>query len=607
MSLEEAGQFEARARRETARVIRRIIDFAVALVFAIWALSIWSMWTEYSITRSSARAQSIELTNALGLELGRSLTTADNAFKMVDTALQAGASGLSVGLGDDGLLASVRRISPAVRQVAIIEANGQSAYPPGSAPLANSHDAGFAAHRDNPSAGVIVEPPVRDPPGIEVSQRLATPNGDFAGEVLLRLDPALLMPLAAEIDTSPGRGIVIAGLDGVVRAGFDRQHLDGAFSVGVDLSMPPFPAGLRPGEVATYSRPGLLVNSQRQVTIRRLARYPLLVLVGIDEDEMLRPARARAWFIAAAAAAVTLLIALLTWLLAREVWRRIGREIELAHDRDRLRNAQAQIEADRARMEETGRELMASRDRAEAANRARSQFLAHMSHEFRTPLHSIIGFSELIRDQAPANPKDPPIASYAEDILSSGRHLLELINTVLDISKVESGTAVLTETVFVVSELMRNAVIVIAAQAEARCIRVDMRPPLGVFRLNADRTRLLQVLLNLLSNAVKFTPPNGSITFEAAQLENGDFEFTVTDTGIGMTEAELHVAMEPFGQVDNSLTRSFEGTGLGLPLAARLTELHGRRLELHSVKGKGTVARVILPASRVVTRQPAAV
>lgn len=607
MSLAEAEKFEARARRETVRVIRRIIDFAVALVLAIWAFSVWSVWTEYSVTRYSARAQSMDLTNAFTLELDRNLATADNAFQLVGGAIQADASGLSAGLANDSLLASVRRLSPAIRQVVIVGANGQPAYPPGAAPIASRHAAGFVAHRDNPSSGMIVEPPVDDPPGIEISRRLTGPDGAFGGEVLLRLDPSELVPLAAEMEPSSDRTIVVTGLDGIVRAGFDREHPNGSFSVGVDLSVPPFPTGLRRGESASFTRPGLLVRSQRQITIRRLPRYPLLVSVGLNEDEMLAPARARARLIAAATASVTLLIALLTWLLSREVWRRIGREIELAHDRDRLRDAQAQIEADRARMEETRLELMASRDRAEAANRARSQFLAHMSHEFRTPLHSIIGFSELIRDQAPSNLREPPIASYAEDILSSGRHLLELINTVLDISKVESGTALLTETIFVVMELMRNAVVVVAAQAESRGITIDMRPPAGVFRLLADRTRLLQVLINLLSNAVKFTPPGGRIVFTAAEGDNADFEFTITDTGIGMTETELHVAMEPFGQVDNSLARSFEGTGLGLPLAARLTELHGGRLELQSVKGKGTTATVILPASRVVTRQPAGV
>ena len=242
------------------------------------------------------------------------------------------------------------------------------------------------------------------------------------------------------------------------------------------------------------------------------------------------------------------------------------------------------------------------RKNAEAANRARSQFLAHMSHELRTPLHAIIGFSELIQDQAPTKPPGSPIAGYASDIWSSGRHLLELINAILDISKVESGTATLAEGVFPVAELARASLVSVRAQAEVRQIIVDLKLPTAVLRIRADRTRLLQVLINLLSNAVKFTPDEGRIVLTVAEEENGELVFSVADTGIGMTEAEIEIALEPFGQVDNKLSRSFEGTGLGLPLARKLTELHGGRLELISVKGRGTTARVILPAQRVLQR-----
>jgi two-component system cell cycle sensor histidine kinase PleC len=156
--------------------------------------------------------------------------------------------------------------------------------------------------------------------------------------------------------------------------------------------------------------------------------------------------------------------------------------------------------------------------------------------------------------------------------------------------------------IFPVADLALNSMVSVRAQANARNIPVELRLPATMMRLRADRTRLLQVLINLLSNAVKFTPDNGRIVLCVAESEAGELVFTVTDTGIGMTEAEIEIALEPFGQVDNTLSRSFEGTGLGLPLARRLTELHGGRLELASVKGKGTTARVILPAERLQQR-----
>ena len=158
---------------------------------------------------------------------------------------------------------------------------------------------------------------------------------------------------------------------------------------------------------------------------------------------------------------------------------------------------------------------------------------------------------------------------------------------------------------FPVAEAIRNSLMTVRSQAEARNIPIDLRLPKDTVRINADRTRMVQILINLLSNAVKFTPDNGQIVMAFAEADSGELVFSVTDTGIGMSEAEIAIALEPFGQVDNALSRSFEGTGLGLPLARKLTELHGGRLEITSTKGKGTIAKVILPSERLRQREAA--
>jgi signal transduction histidine kinase len=180
--------------------------------------------------------------------------------------------------------------------------------------------------------------------------------------------------------------------------------------------------------------------------------------------------------------------------------------------------------------------------------------------------------------------------------------LLDLINTILDITKIESGTAILTESMFPLADLVRNALVTIRSQADLRHITIDVRLPEAPIRLFADRTRMLQVLINLLSNAVKFTHEDGQIVVSVSMSPNGDVVVSVIDSGIGMTESETLIALEPFGQVDSALSRSYQGTGLGLPLAVRLMELHGGRLEITSIKGKGTAVRITVPTRRVAMR-----
>ncbi len=431
------------------------------------------------------------------------------------------------------------------------------------------------------------------------SEALRDTDGHFLGEAIQLLPASSLLTLHREFDLGTQGMVTITDTKGMVLAGFDRADEDGTLNIGANLRNGAFPEDLQPEKTALFVKAGAV---DLMIAIRRLNRYDIDILVALAMDDVLHPARIHIWLICFIGVAATGLMGGLTTLLVREVWHRTRKEIELADDRERLQHAQAQIEIERSRLAETNRELISSKERAEVANRTKSQFLAHMSHELRTPLHAIIGFSELIRDQAPAGPRDPPLGEYSNDILTSGRHLLDLINTILDITKIESGTAVLTESMFPLSDLIRNALVTIRAQADLRHISIDVRQPDTPIRLFADRTRLLQVLINLLSNAVKFTHEDGQIVVSATINPGGDVVLSVMDNGIGMTETEIQIALEPFGQVDSTLSRSYQGTGLGLPLALRLMELHGGSLEVTSVKGKGTAMRATIPARRVAPR-----
>jgi signal transduction histidine kinase len=248
-------------------------------------------------------------------------------------------------------------------------------------------------------------------------------------------------------------------------------------------------------------------------------------------------------------------------------------------------------------------ELRTAKLAAESASSAKSEFLAHMSHELRTPLNAIIGFSEIIKNQkfGPGSERYPV---YAGDILSSGRHLLGLINDILNLSKLEAGRFVLHEEDIDLQALVDACLNVLSTQAVAGRIELSATLDSGRRWIRADERRLRQVLLNLLSNAVKFTPEGGKVRVSSVPRNDG-LAISVSDTGPGIAPEDIPNAMTPFGQIDSKVRRKLEGTGLGLPLARQLVELHGGTFSIDSKLGAGTTVTFVLPRDRIIAVPPA--
>jgi len=240
-------------------------------------------------------------------------------------------------------------------------------------------------------------------------------------------------------------------------------------------------------------------------------------------------------------------------------------------------------------------ELERARNAAEAANFAKSRFLATMTHELRTPLHAVIGFSEALMP----NPPQARAKEYIASIHEAGRHLLSLIDNILDVTRAETAGLVMADYDVHVGALIDSAVRVIRAVAETGGVAIDTQVPPHLPLLRADELRLRQILLNLLSNAVKFTPRGGKVTVRAAVEADGDLSLSVSDTGIGMSDEELPQIFQPFSQIDNSLSRRFSGSGLGLYLSRVLAEAHGGSLQVASSSGAGTTMTLRLPATRL--------
>jgi two-component system cell cycle sensor histidine kinase PleC len=235
----------------------------------------------------------------------------------------------------------------------------------------------------------------------------------------------------------------------------------------------------------------------------------------------------------------------------------------------------------------------AEKTRAEDANQAKSKFLANMSHELRTPLNAIIGFSEIMESNMFGPLGSEKYHEYCSDIRSSGQYLLEVINDILDMSKIEAGRIRLDFEDLPLDALLGEAMRVVSARAEEKQLNVTSRisPDL---QLRADRRALKQVVLNLLSNAVKFTHPGGRITVRG-RVSGECIVLAIADTGIGIAKDALAKLGRPFEQVESQLTKSHQGSGLGLAISKSLVELHGGSMRIRSALGKGTLVVVRLP------------
>ncbi|MFQ6017518.1 MAG: ATP-binding protein [Kiloniellaceae bacterium] len=246
------------------------------------------------------------------------------------------------------------------------------------------------------------------------------------------------------------------------------------------------------------------------------------------------------------------------------------------------------------------RDLRAAWQEADAASRSKSEFLANMSHELRTPLNAIIGFSEVIKGELLGPLGTDRYRYYAQDIFESGHHLLEVISDILDISKVEAGEFELQEEETDVRALIDQSVRLVRDRAEAANLALVVDIEANLPHLRLDQRLIKQSLINLLSNAVKFSRNDDRITVRAATGSDGWLILSVTDTGIGIAEADIAKILQPFSQVESAFSRSHEGTGLGLPLAKSFVEAHGGVLEIRSTLGEGTAVAMRFPPERVI-------
>ncbi len=441
----------------------------------------------------------------------------------------------------------------------------------------------FQAMQADPSVKRFVSAPVLNRLSGEwtifLAQRVSAADGSLLGIVLGAIDTRYFDEFY--LASLPGKdsSIALQRFDGKMLARGPKTDAIGKTFSGFDRL-------LSDGISGTVREPSPIDRKMRLKAAHRLANFPVLVLATKTEEAALANWRNTGRLMLLGALGCVVSIALAALAVGRQ-WKQ---RAALADAQEELRRQEDRTAAFEA--------MRDAKEAAETADRAKSQFLATMSHELRTPLNAVLGFSEVMLNGAFGPIGNERYRGYIQDIHSSGKHLLNIVNDVLDLSKAASGKLELAEERVDAVETVRSACRLLAPRIyEAGLAITISMPPDGLVVL-ADERLLKQMLLNLLSNACKFTPRGGSIECALA-VDAAGVRFSVTDTGTGIPPEHLDRVLHPFVQVDSSLSRRHEGTGLGLTLVKAMAELHGGSLQLDSAPGRGTVATVRLPLSRL--------
>lgn len=546
-------------RIERRRLFLPIIALMVLPILLVWGAVVYKAQTEEEMVIKAVYTENLNLARAFEEHTIRTIKSVDQAVLFLK--FQYERYGDKVNIAEyvrEGMI-----ISNIFNQLGVIDENGIYILSnlPNHKQMDLSDREHFRVHKEKDTNQLFISKPILGRASgkwsIQMTRRINKPDGSFGGVVVISVDPFYFSDFYRGVDLGPGGVVSLVGLDGITRA---RRAGDN-MTVGQDLSQSALIRQIREKPVGSLRTTSVSDGFNRLYSYRALTEYPLIVAVGVTEDNALSEFRSRRFGYQVFAFATTLIVLLFGGIAMR------------------LLDRQYRITA----------QFRESQIKAESANRMKSEFLASMSHELRTPLNGIMGYAELLRESTTGENQE-----FAGVILDSSEHLLDLVNSILDLAKIESGKMELVMRPEPLRTLIDKIVRTYQPPAAKKGLElaVTLADDLPADFV-CDATRVVQVLNNLISNAIKFTD-HGRVEVRVSRVGD-ELEFVVADSGCGIAPDMLSHVFERFSQADNFLTRRHQGTGLGLALVKELVDLMGGSVNVRSELEKGSEFIVRLP------------